>query len=525
MNLAIIRVAIYLRVSSEGQVYDSNGRRIEDGSLEVQKQRAIAHVRATCQSLGRSFEIKYIIEDAGKSAKDTNREGYQALLQLIDERLIDWVVASELSRFNRDTYDYLFFKNLCKKNNVEIVYVGSAFRERDDLTDLMETMLAAYAEFERKMTALRVKRNIHSRLKTDGKINGASAILGLVKCSKRRGHFVLDLNQQEALVKLLNLYLSSTSMEETVKRAKEEGIKDSDGDDLKIERFRIILKNVEWRYSGLWYFRAENELEQIIKLDHGPLISEDLCQQVIEKRNQYALKTSRCGTRNFIYLLSNLLKGKDGEKLSGHIGHGRTKDYRYYYNKKLKMRINAIETEEIIEKRVIQYFKDAAIFKKMISETLVRRNNKSDDLKRGIKVLKEEHALVNTQVNTLVDQLANPNLSVLAIETVTKKISELEILKSNKSHKIAAMELAVTELEGIKDLINIQEQVEKYANGFKKLTRVQKKTLLEKIFEKIEVVDEYSLRLHIKKAPVGGAFLHSLPKSCDSELNGGSNRT
>ena len=98
-------------------------------------------------------------------------------------------------------------------------------------------------------------------------------------------------------------------------------------------------------------------------------------------------------------------------------------------------------------------------------------------------------------------------------------------LKIEKIKKIAAMESAIGELEEVKDIINIQDKVEKYANGYKKLARVQKKTLLEKIFEKIEVVDEYSLKLHIKKAPFSGAFLNSLPKSCDSELNGGSNKT
>lgn len=57
------------------------------------------------------------------------------------------------------------------------------------------------------------------------------------------------------------------------------------------------------------------------------------------------------------------------------------------------------------------------------------------------------------------------------------------------------------------------------------MNRVQKRSLLIEIFEKIEVIDEYSLNLHIKKAPTGGAFLNSLPNGCDSELNGGSTGT
>lgn len=271
-----IRVGIYLRVSSEGQVNDEEGKRIEDGSLEVQKQRAIAHVKSQCQQLGKEYEIKYIIEDAGKSAKDMNRPGFQKLMQIIDQKLIDWIVASELSRFNRDAYDYLFFKNHCKNNNVQIVYVGNAIRERDDLTDLMETMLAASAEFERKMTALRVKRNIISRLKTDGKINGTTTILGLDKCPKRKGHYVINQSERESLIQLLNVYLECSSIQDTLVRAKSLGIYDKGNKPFTFARLKSVLFNVEWRYSGYWYLEEQDNEKLIIGLDHGPLIGDEL---------------------------------------------------------------------------------------------------------------------------------------------------------------------------------------------------------------------------------------------------------
>lgn len=276
MKVEKLRVAIYLRVSSEGQVNDDSGKRIEDGSLEVQKQRAIAHVKNQCQQLNKEFEFSFIIEDAGKSAKDMNRPGFQQLMQIIDQKLIDWVVASELSRFNRDTYDYLFFKNHCKKNNVQIVYVGTDVRDRDDMTDLMETILAASAEFERKMTALRVKRNITSRLRTDGKINGSSAILGLDKCPNRKGHYVVNESEQNSLIRLLSIYLDSTSVSQTLSRANTLGIYDKGNKPFTLARLRALLFNVEWRYSGYWYLQESKDEKLIIGLDHGPLISEEL---------------------------------------------------------------------------------------------------------------------------------------------------------------------------------------------------------------------------------------------------------
>lgn len=527
MVLTLIRVAIYLRVSSEGQVYDESGNRIEDGSLQVQKNRAIQHIKAQCANLGCSFEITHIIEDAGKSAKDTNREGYQRLLQLIDDKQIDWVVASELSRFNRDTLDYLLFKSLCSRNNVQIVYVGSTFRERDDVTDLMETVLAASAEFERKITAQRIKRSIKSRLISDGKINGTTEVLGLDRCKKRKGHFVINEEEVLRLKEILEIYLIKSSIKETLNEIQKRKIFDKNNKEMSEQRLRNILRNVEWRYSGRWFLKESNNSNsiQVVDLDHGKLIDENLKDEVLEKKKSYFQKKSKCGKRNHIYLLSNILRGPNFEKFSGQIGHGRSKDYRYYYSKELKFRLNAIETEELIVNRVVTYFKDSRIFKKMINDTILKKDDRVVDLKRALTVLRQNISKIEEQVRVLVSRLSNSHLSDLAIETIAKKISDLEESKKNELVILKSRENELAELRDLRIRIDIQEKVEKFASDFKKLERVQKKLLLEDIFERIEVLDEYSLKLHIKKAPTGGAFLNSLPNGCDSELNGGSTGT
>lgn len=60
--------------------------------------------------------------------------------------------------------------------------------------------------------------------------------------------------------------------------AKLDKIWDTGGMELTIGRFKNILRNVEWRYSGKWYLDESDE-STIIRLDHGALISEDLCKK------------------------------------------------------------------------------------------------------------------------------------------------------------------------------------------------------------------------------------------------------
>lgn len=79
--------------------------------------------------------------------------------------------------------------------------------------------------------------------------------------------------------------------------------------------------------------------------------------------------------------------------------------------------------------------------------------------------------------------------------------------------------------QNIQKVTDAQIKIVQYAKNFKNLQRLEKRELLEAIFEKIEVLDSYTLKLHIKKAPFSGAFVTSQPNGCDSYSNGGSNKT
>jgi len=93
------------------------------------------------------------------------------------------------------------------------------------------------------------------------------------------------------------------------------------------------------------------------------------------------------------------------------------------------------------------------------------------------------------------------SLNNLAIETFAKKLNELETTKSTFTNLITTKELLITEYLNTHQLTDAKDKISKYAQEFKNLNRVQKRDLLEAIFEKIEVVDSYTLKLHLNRPP------------------------
>lgn len=524
MNIKVLRILIYIRVSTKGQAFD-NGMRIEDGSLPVQKRRAEDEIRREYEAKGVPHRIVEVIEDAGLSARDMERPGFQRLWTLIDQGEVDRVVCSELSRVMRDTFLYLLFKKHCEKNNVKLKFIGSNLDTNDPSGEMLETMMASFATYESKVTGLRIKRNILDRLEKDGKINGAGDLLGLDRCPYRKGHFVRNESEIKNLLRLLHLFLESSSKAETIRRANAEGITDK-GKPFTTFRFNNILKNVEWRYISRYHYVDKKTKQEITSdLDYEPILAESLVHEVVSKREKLKSFQARCGKRNHIYLLSGLLISNDGSPLQGHVGHGRSKDYRYYYSKKSKQRINASLLETQIEDRVIGYFKNSNHLEKLIQKSVEKQRDGLRVISGDISKFKSEVIELEKQIDRIVEHMTRDDLSAPAIETLSKKLNDLEDKKAKIIGKIEEKQKLKELMLKKPDVSIVQQKIATYSNKFKNLDRSTKRTLIEQIFEKIEVVDNYSVKLHIKKAPALGAFPSFTTNGCDKQYNGGTSRT
>lgn len=88
----MVKVGIYIRVSTEDQAREGH-------SLDEQE----ARLKNFC--LAKGYEVYKVYEDAGISAKNTNRPKFQEILQDMKDKNINLILAYKLDRITRSVRD------------------------------------------------------------------------------------------------------------------------------------------------------------------------------------------------------------------------------------------------------------------------------------------------------------------------------------------------------------------------------------------------------------------------------------
>ena len=138
----------YCRVSTEEQAR-------EGVSLDAQE----ARIRAYCASAG--LALTEIIRDEGVSASKplSSRPGGAALLRVVARRQVRHVVVVTLDRAFRNTIDCLTTVHAWDQANVALHLVdhgGQSINTKTAVGRMFLTMLAGFAEMERRLTAERI---------------------------------------------------------------------------------------------------------------------------------------------------------------------------------------------------------------------------------------------------------------------------------------------------------------------------------------------------------------------------------
>lgn len=116
----------YGRVSTNEQAFNEDGSTKIDASPQMQKIRCQQFVEALNFREDRkgNFEIIEHLSDDGFSGKNTKRPNYKKLWDYIGSGKIKFIVASELSRLSRNTFDFLELISHCEKHGVDVMIIG-----------------------------------------------------------------------------------------------------------------------------------------------------------------------------------------------------------------------------------------------------------------------------------------------------------------------------------------------------------------------------------------------------------------
>lgn len=189
------RAAIYARFSSHNQ---------REESIEIQVEKS----REYCEA--HALEVVRIYTDSAKTGRNTNRDGFQRMMEDAKSGIFDFVVIYKVTRIMRNRDEMAVARIMLRKAGVEILYAGETLGEGS--TRIMHLgMLEVLAEYESAVNAERVRDGI-----------AKNAERGLANGQVRYGWDIVDgryqINEHEAAVmrKMRNMLFSGHTVTDIV---------------------------------------------------------------------------------------------------------------------------------------------------------------------------------------------------------------------------------------------------------------------------------------------------------------------
>src|SRR5207247_1499633 len=148
----LVRCAIYTRVSSD------QGLEQDFNSLDNQREAAEAYIKSQAHEGWRCLPAGY--DDGGFSGGTLERPAIQRPLAATRARLIDVVVVYQADRLTRSLADFAKLVELFDQHEVSFVSVTLSFNTTTSMGRLTLNVLLSFAQFEREVTAERIRDKI-----------------------------------------------------------------------------------------------------------------------------------------------------------------------------------------------------------------------------------------------------------------------------------------------------------------------------------------------------------------------------
>lgn len=218
------KAALYVRVSTAHQ--------IDKDSLPFQRQELINYSK---YALGiDDFEI---FEDAGYSAKNTDRPDYQEMMSRIRNREFSHMIVWKIDRISRNLKDFTEMYDEIKEYDVTFVSKNEQFDTSSAMGEAMLKIILVFAELERKLTAERVFSIMLSRAEK-GLWNGSTLPIGYMSNESKTP----TINEDEALTirYIYSIYEKTASTSQTA--------------------FQLNSENVKTKRGGKWTSKTVNDI-------------------------------------------------------------------------------------------------------------------------------------------------------------------------------------------------------------------------------------------------------------------------
>jgi DNA invertase Pin-like site-specific DNA recombinase len=207
-----VRCVIYTRKSTEyGLEQDFN-------SLDAQREACEAYIKSQSHEGWRLLPTHY--DDGGISGATLDRPAIQALLADIKARKVDVIVVYKVDRLTRSLADFAKLVEIFDAHGVSFVSVTQQFNTTTSMGRLTLNVLLSFAQFEREVTAERIRDKIAAS-KQKGMWMGGPTPLGYVIQDRK---LVPDKSEAEQVRYIFRRYLELGSIRELKKDLDDKGI-------------------------------------------------------------------------------------------------------------------------------------------------------------------------------------------------------------------------------------------------------------------------------------------------------------
>lgn len=300
------KAALYVRVSTRYQAADGD-------SLPMQKEELPKYVK---YALG--IENYEIFEDAGFSAKNTDRPAFQAMMARIRKGEFTHLVVWKLDRISRNLLDFASMYAELKKLGVTFISKNEQFDTSSAIGEAMLKIILVFAELERNMTSERVTSIMVNRAQ-NGLWNGGKIPFGYTY-SKETGQFSLNPQEVEVILKMYEQYEKVPSLLSVARYMNENNMLPRSRTPWNPTTVRSIL--VSPFYTGKYVYNKRDEKKSFNVMDykkesdwveipnHHPAIVDEERQErlkAIMSGNDKATKTHMSYERKNVHLFGGML--------------------------------------------------------------------------------------------------------------------------------------------------------------------------------------------------------------------------
>lgn len=289
------RVAGYARVSTEMEEQQT--------SYEAQMDYYSNYIQSRPD-----WEYVGMYSDEGITATSTKRrEGFKQMVKDALDGKIDLIVTKSISRFARNTVDFLSTIRRLKEHGVEIFFEKENIWTFDAKGELLITIMSSLAQEESRSISENTTWGLRKKF-ADGK--GSIAFGHFLGYDRgENGEFVINEEQAETVRQIYKLYLSGYSYCGIAKEMEREGrLAPAGGKRWNDSTVRSILKNEKYKGDALLQkaytvdfltrkmAKNNGEIPQYyVEGHHEPIVSAEQFQMVqneIRRRKEYGVRYS-----------------------------------------------------------------------------------------------------------------------------------------------------------------------------------------------------------------------------------------